>query len=429
MPPADINPFAGALNEMLQVVLPVDPANDEVLILHSRSFPEKVNTRMGWSEYLARCSGILSEEGREMLLGRLSGSALLAEASEVEKGFSLDISYKRGPETNWLTVTVKLKLRPGGGPYAYVFVRQSNEEHLLMSIIDLFVYSACDYFIYLNARTNSYVMFSGSPNGTPLPPAVCDDYDTALVEYARAHVVPEDQEMTIREMRIGRVLERPELDGVHAFTTGVIDPVRGHTRKRLEYRCYDRSAQMVLLSRTDVTDVYFENKERSEALREARHLAETDSLTGVLNYGGLHERVTRSLEGRRGDSALLFIDLDDFKAVNDTMGHGTGDELLRRVAETLCAQLWERDICGRVGGDEFVVFLPELRDRNQALECAARLCHSIARLWERDGYSVSCSIGVAFAPGDGSDYGSLSFHADRRACAAKARGKNQFFAG
>lgn len=94
---------------------------------------------------------------------------------------------------------------------------------------------------------------------------------------------------------------------------------RGYTRKRLEYRYYDRDAQMILLVRTDVTDVYYENKQRSEALREALLLAERDSLTGILNYGALYERITRALEVGV-TAALLFIDLDNFKTVNDTMG-------------------------------------------------------------------------------------------------------------
>ena len=130
---------------------------------------------------------------------------------------------------------------------------------------------------------------------------------------------------------------------------------------------------MILLVRTDVTDVYYENKQRSEALREALLLAERDSLTGILNYGALYERITRALEAG-ATAALLFIDLDNFKTVNDTMGHQAGDDLLRSVAQVLRNQLWEKDLCGRVGGDEFVVFLPELHSRDQAVYCARRLC-------------------------------------------------------
>lgn len=421
------NELTGALNEMFYAVLQVDLVQDDVYILQSRDFPEKTNTSMRWEEYLRQYGRILTEEGRDKVCEKFSTKALLAAADSANGIFSLDVSYKKGVNTNWLTITASARRREDGSAYAYIFVRQNNEEHLLRSIIDLYVYSTCDYFIYLNARKNSYVMFSGNTAGTPLPPTVCDDYDAALVEYARNFVVPEDQEMTIREMRIGRVLEQLEKKGVHAFTTGVMEEGRGYTRKRLEYRYYDRDAQMILLVRTDVTDVYYENKQRSEALREALLLAERDSLTGILNYGALYERITRALEVGV-TAALLFIDLDNFKTVNDTIGHQAGDDLLRSVAQVLRNQLWEKDLCGRVGGDEFVVFLPEMHSRDQAVYCARRLCECIERLSEEGKYAMSCSIGVAFAPEEGTDYNTLAHVADLRAYAAKAQGKNRYVA-
>ena len=385
---------------MFLAVLRVDMKENTVRVLHNKNARDVPESRVEWPEYLERYTTVFSEKERRGLLSRLSGEALMNQLRAGRLNFTLDTSYKSDYETNWLTISVNI--RPGAGgenAHAYIFVRRTNEEHLLRSIIDLFVYSTCDYFIYLNARTNSYVMFSGNTNGTPLPPATCDDYETAIVDYAERYVVPEDREMTVREMRLGRVLEQLEHRGVHSFTVGVMEKGRGYTRKR------------------------------TERLREAQLQAETDPLTGVLNYGGLHERVTRALEKNHQNSALLFIDLDDFKLVNDTMGRHTCDELLRRVTDVLRSQLWERDICGRVGGDEFVVFLPELHGREQAIYCAERLCESIAGIGRRGEFNISCSIGVAYAPEDGTDYASLSRCADARAYAAKARGKNCYHAG
>ena len=110
------------------------------------------------------------------------------------------------------------------------------------------------------------------------------------------------------------------------------------------------------------------------------------------------------------------------------MGHQAGDDLLRSVAQVLRNQLWEKDLCGRVGGDEFVVFLPELHSRDQAVYCARRLCECIERLSEEGKYAMSCSIGVAFAPEEGTDYNTLAHVADLRAYAAKAQGKNRYVA-
>lgn len=111
--------------------------------------------------------------------------------------------------------------------------RENQQEHLLRSIIDLFVYNNCDYFIYLDAKQNRYTMFSGSQSGTPLPPSECLDYESELVKYARSFVVSEDQEKVIREMGLKRVIEQLEKNGLHTIYCGVEDPVRGYTRKRL----------------------------------------------------------------------------------------------------------------------------------------------------------------------------------------------------
>ena len=143
-----------------------------------------------------------------------------------------------------------------------------QQEHLLRSIIDLYVFNNCDYFIYLDVRKNSYTMFSGSTSGTPLPPAKCADYSTELVKYANDFVVPEDRAHVIREMGLDRVVEDLNQSGKHIIYCGIMEPGRGYTRKRLEYRYYDREQQMVLLSRTDLTEVYREQQRQQKVLQE-----------------------------------------------------------------------------------------------------------------------------------------------------------------
>lgn len=101
--------------------------------------------------------------------------------------------------------------------------------------------------------------------GTPLPPVMCNDYEGSKIEYVRKYVEEEDQEMVIREMRISRILEVLEHDEVHSFTCGIMEP-DGYTRKRLDYRYYDKECQMILLSRTDVTNVYLEEQKKSQRL-------------------------------------------------------------------------------------------------------------------------------------------------------------------
>ena len=420
-----------ALNGMFYSILQVDPAEDTVLILQSIDRPAGSQIRMSWSEIMNIYSVLLTEEGQKKFRERLSCEALLAEWRSGERSFSQDIPYIKEEKTNWLNIMVQIRETSGDSCRAYIFVRRNDEEHLLKSIIDLYVYNSCDYFIYLDAKNNSYVMFSGSSSGTPLPPETCDDYASALVDYARDFVVPEDQEMVIREMQIDRVLQQIEMHGSHSFFCGVSDPVRGYTRKQLTYRYYDRSAQMILLSRTDVTGVYLEERARQEELRDMQLQAQTDTLTGLFNYRGIFERVEEALSLRSGKSALLFLDLDNFKQVNDTLGHPEGDRLLKKVARVLRTQSGKRGIQGRVGGDEFIVFLPEISDAGQAKDCAQRICESVSKLSlpMNGAPTISCSVGIAVAPEDGQNYNSLVRCADRHAYRAKALGKNRFFLG
>lgn len=417
-----------ALNQMFYAVLRVNPASDTVLILQSRDRPEHEWKQLNWSAHLDRYAAIMTEQGAAKLQEQLTSRALLARIESGERNFSIDSSYMKGHRTNWVTVSVSLCQDAQGVWCAYIFIRQNNEEHLLRSIIDLYVYNTCDYFIYLDMQHNSYVMLSGSTSGTPLPPAVCEDYDTAIVDYARAFVVPEDQEMVIEKMKLSNVRRQLEKKDVYSFTAGVIDSLRGYTRKQLCYRYYDRKAQIVLLTRTDVTEVYLEEQARWKELQAARIRAETDPLTELLNYGGIKAQVEKALKQRNGHCALLFIDLDNFKQVNDVLGHQEGDKLLWKIAQIFLLQTEETDLCGRVGGDEFLVFLPHIRDRKQAETCARHICEAVSCLSMPGDTTdtISCSIGGAITPEDGADYQSLVSAADRRAYEAKRRGKNTF---
>lgn len=185
-----------------------------------------------------------------------------------------------------------------------------EQDRLLRSIIDLFVYNNCDYFIYLDVKRNSYTMFSGSQSGTPLPPAECLDYSTELVKYANDFVVPEDREHVIREMGLDRVVEELEKSGTHVIYCGVEDPIRGYTRKRLEYRYYDRGQQMVLLSRTDLTDLYLEQQRQNKALQEALKAAEEAGRLKNMFFSNMSHDIRTPMNAIVGFATLLEKEAD-----------------------------------------------------------------------------------------------------------------------
>lgn len=161
------------------------------------------------------------------------------------------------------------------------------------------------------------------------------------------------------------------------------------------------------------------------------HLATHDALTGLPNRALFNERLERSLSRalRTGyRMALLFIDLDRFKLVNDTLGHGTGDKLLKAAAERLRESVRRIDTVARMGGDEFTVILEEIGDIQHAAQIAQKLVDAIGALYDIDGVtlSVTPSIGISIAPDDGRDPQRLITQADWAMCRIKQDGKNGF---
>lgn len=163
------------------------------------------------------------------------------------------------------------------------------------------------------------------------------------------------------------------------------------------------------------------------------HLAHFDALTGLPNRTLFRQRVTLSLglaQRHRQSVALLLIDLDHFKHINDTLGHGTGDQLLCAVAERLRPHLRAEDTLSRQGGDEFIVALPDI-DADGALHVARRILDSLAQPLRFEHYvtTTSASIGIALYPDDSEDLDSLIQHADAAMYLAKQRGRNnvQFY--
>ena len=163
--------------------------------------------------------------------------------------------------------------------------------------------------------------------------------------------------------------------------------------------------------------------------RTVSRQAAFDPLTGVLNrtaFEASARDAIQTLEERKGIVALLFIDLDRFKVVNDTYGHEIGDILLMRVAEVLRSHVRENDLVGRLGGDEFTVMLRGLRERDSAEAIARKLLELLNAPHEIAGrhIEVGASIGIAICPEDGRDVPSLLKNADYAMYQVKESGRN-----
>lgn len=170
-------------------------------------------------------------------------------------------------------------------------------------------------------------------------------------------------------------------------------------------------------------------RELNESRQSLKHLAQHDTLTGLPNRALFSDRLSQAVtqaRRNRGRLAVLFVDLDGFKAVNDHHGHHMGDWLLTRVAERMVSCVRAADTVGRVGGDEFVVLLASIEQAQDALGVAEKIRVSLKAPYELEGVTlnISASVGVAIFPDHGDDDTALSRSADQAMYQSKAGGGN-----
>jgi len=188
-----------------------------------------------------------------------------------------------------------------------------------------------------------------------------------------------------------------------------------------------------LLSLT-ANDVSVRRKVQAQLLEKQQHLdhlAHHDQLTGLPNRLYLAAHLPGAIEDakRTGSMlAVLFLDLDRFKHINDSRGHETGDKLLKAVAQRIRATMRNEDVVVRMGGDEFIVVLKTVASTDQVNEAASRITEAMSAPVIVDGRPLvtTASIGVSLYPRDGSDMGELLRHSDTAMYQAKDRGRNNF---
>jgi diguanylate cyclase (GGDEF)-like protein/PAS domain S-box-containing protein len=206
-----------------------------------------------------------------------------------------------------------------------------------------------------------------------------------------------------------------------------------HNADRLEIACEVRLVRLPgagRLIRGSITDI----TERKQSEERIRHMAHHDALTGLPNRTLFQDRVSQAIaQAHRTESqvATLFVDLDRFKDINDSLGHDAGDRLLRLAGGRLQACLREGDTVARVGGDEFVISLPAVAGSNDAMLVAGKILETLREPFVVDGHElhVSGSVGISLYPADGADTETLMRAADTAMYHAKERGRDnyQFF--
>lgn len=250
-----------------------------------------------------------------------------------------------------------------------------------------------------------------------------------------------DSETLSRDLSLADLFD-PDSD-VSALIERLRDPnpkilVRARQRGRngeiaeveiIGYRIVSRGRPLLVYLTQDMT---LRNRFEARLLQKQGHLdhlAHHDPLTGLPNRLYLAAHLPNAIEVARQSGqllAILFLDLDRFKHINDSRGHETGDQLLRAVAERIRATTREQDMVVRMGGDEFIVVLKEAFNLEHVHLTAARIIEALSGPFNINGRSLvtTASIGVSLYPRDGADIGELLRHSDTAMYQAKERGRN-----
>jgi diguanylate cyclase (GGDEF)-like protein/PAS domain S-box-containing protein len=182
---------------------------------------------------------------------------------------------------------------------------------------------------------------------------------------------------------------------------------------------------------TGAVMVFHDVTDARVAAQKLAHLAQHDSLTDLPNRSMLNDRVAHAIalaQRHRSSLAILYLDLDRFKHINDSLGHLVGDRLLQSVATRLSGSVRESDTVSRLGGDEFVVLLPDITQARDAAVCAEKILRALRTQHIVDSHELhsTASIGIAIYPDDGVEAEVLLQNADSAMYEAKTRGRNSF---
>jgi diguanylate cyclase (GGDEF)-like protein/PAS domain S-box-containing protein len=257
-------------------------------------------------------------------------------------------------------------------------------------------------------------------------------------------ILHDPMEMSARAVQLSKDLSQPIAAGFHSL---IAKPRQGQTDEH-EWSYIRKGGTriwvnlaMTALKTTALNDeepkitgylgIAFDITERKKLTEYVNHLAHHDQLTGLPNRVLLNDRIRQAVQRAKRNMqkvAVLMIDVDHFKRINDSLGHSAGDSLLDLIAKKLCAAVRQTDTVARMGGDEFVIVMPDFHDQRDAERCAESIVQKVATptvLGNRE-VNVTVSVGMCIFPDCARDPDSLLKNADAAMYEAKQSGRNSF---
>lgn len=249
------------------------------------------------------------------------------------------------------------------------------------------------------------------------------DYESFMEEHILSIIHPDDVEAVMKAVTLQNMKKQFYEKNVNLF--------------EIEYRhlggeFYNWAiAKVHLIEFQDELNVVIMShniQEKKEEEQKLRYKAEVDSLTGILNRGAIESRIQETIKHVSSMNALFIFDLDNFKNINDKMGHMQGDLVLKDVGTVLKSVFSSTDLIGRLGGDEFIVLMKDLKDIESVKSIASKLLQLLEKTYEKNGESItiSASIGIALSPYCGTTFRELYNVADKALYDVKESNKNAF---
>lgn len=352
----------------------------------------------------------------------------LKRIAEKQDKCSFDFQLK-DEESQFKWKRIETLCVPGNKDKLYLVFSDVDEKHIQDSILKQFVFNSIDYLYCIDVKNNSFLNFVKTADNIVLPPQNGNNYVKTMIDYNKVYVAPEDRDRVTELMQPDYMVSRLQKEDAYKMEVGMVDEDGSYRRKEITIQSYDKENQVIFMSRKDITKEYFRQKNQKETLETAHRMANTDILTELYNRTGAGREIEERLSEIQDETdAFIIMDLDNFKAVNDCLGHLQGDELLQKIGKILEENFRKTDVIARLGGDEFIIYMKDIKDKKNVANAVEKLLNrlQLTYQWENGSICVSASAGIAMAPEDGRCFEDLYVKSDKALYHAKRHGKNRF---